>query len=280
MTPMEFFDPPLLKYYGGKWQLADWIISHFPPHKSYIEPYCGAASVFLRKYPSEVEVLNDTNRDLLNFFDVLRERTDALIRAIDLMPFSYAEYERSFEPVDDPLEAARRFYVRSWQAFGSGGIARKTGWRRMLRANRGTSPAHDWSRLDGLWLAVRRLKEAQIDCLDALDCIERYDEKQALFYVDPPYVLTSRQRITGRYTHEMTDGDHRELASMLHRVKGLVLISGYDCPLYRELYAGWHAVSKTTTTNGNSKAIEYLWISPRANALSTLPLFRQGEPTL
>lgn len=166
---MKFFDPPPVRYFGSKWQLADWIIESMPPHMSYVEPYCGGASVFFRKAPSGLEVLNDLNGDVVNFFDMLRDHTDELVRLIDLTPFSRQEYERGFEPVDEALERARRFYVRSWQAFGSGGIEKPTGWRHQLNKNRGTGVTSEWSRLSGLFKGARRLKDAQIECLDALD---------------------------------------------------------------------------------------------------------------
>lgn len=271
--PMEFFDPPPIRYFGAKWQLAEWIIDQFPPHDLYVEPYCGGASVFFRKQPAAIEVLNDLNGDLVHFFDVLRTRTDEFVRAIELTPVSLAEYERSWEPTNDPLERARRFYIRSWQAFGSGGIKGKTGWRRQLSSNRGSSVTHDWARISGLWLGAMRLKQALLDRDNALAIIKRYDGPKTLFYVDPPYLLSARARSTNRYSHEMDEAAHRELASVLRAVSGAVILSGYDSALYRELYADWRCVSKTNTTNGNSRAVEYLWISPNADDLRRLPLF-------
>lgn len=275
---LKFFDPPPVRYFGSKWQLADWIIGQFPPHVSYVEPFCGGASIFFRKEPSGLEVLNDLNGDVVNFFEVLRRRTDELVREVDLTPFARTEYERSFEPCDDPLERARRFYVRSWQAFGSGGIAKPTGWRHQLNMNRGTGVAKEWSRLGGLYLGAQRLKAAQIECRDVLEIIERYDTEDTLFYIDPPYVLSARERKYERYVHEFSDDQHRQLANALHQVAGMVLLSGYQCPLYEELYGDWHVSTKTNTTNGNSTSIEYLWSNPNATDLARLPLFAQ-EPT-
>lgn len=134
----------------------------------------------------------------------------------------------------------------------------------------------EWRRMEGLLMAAERLRDAQIECEEALAVIQRYDGPAAVFYVDPPYVL--RTRSGGgrqRYVHEMSDDDHRALAATLHRIRGAALISGYDSDLYRELYADWRVVSKSATTNGNSSAMEYLWISPRADDLKRLPLFNQ-----
>lgn len=272
MQGMKFFDPPPVRYLGSKWQLADWIIAQMPPHLTYVEPYCGSAAVFFRKPQSGIEVLNDLNGDILNFFDVLRTRTDEFVHQIEWTPFSRAEYDRAFEPCADPLEQARRFYVRCYQAF-SGGGTKKTGWRHQITMNRGTGVAQEWSRLDGLFLGARRLKEVQLECRDALRIIEQYDTPQTLYYVDPPYVFKSRKRSAGRYQYEMNDADHRQLAAALHQVKGMVLLSGYKSDLYQELYGDWMVTSKTTTTNGNSQAVEYLWLSPNAADMSRLPLF-------
>lgn len=260
---MQFFDPPPLRWTGSKWKLADWIIGQFPSHELYCEPYCGGAAIFFRKERSQIEVLNDLNGDVVNFFTVLRTRTAELIQAIDLTPYARAEYEMAFEPCTDPLERARRFYVLSRMSFGAYS-GRKTGWRTQRNRHRGTSITNEWKRLQGLLKGADRLKDAQIECDNALDVIRRYDSPRALFYVDPPYVYHTRSDGgRQRYVHEMTDDDHRALAEVLNNVQGMVLLSGYDSPLYRELYARWEVISKSTSTNGNGTAVEYLWISPR-----------------
>lgn len=269
---MNFFDPPPLRYLGSKWKLADWIIAQMPPHVTYVEPFAGSATVFFRKSPSAIEVLNDLNGDVVNFFDILRSQTDELVRAIDLTPVSRREYLRSFEACTDPLERARRFYIRSWQGFRGGGTHDPAGWRfRVDDVER--SATREWSRLDGLILGAHRLKDAQLECDTALAVIERCDTPQTLFYVDPPYVIKARSRKDKRYVHEMTDSEHRQLAEVLHHVQGMVLLSGYKSELYLELYADWHFSTKSATTNGNSVALEYLWCSPNATDLSQLPLF-------
>lgn len=272
VNAMKFFDPPPLRYFGSKWQLADWIIEQMPAHGTYVEPFCGGASVFFRKQPSPIEVLNDRNGDLVNFFDVLRSQSDELVRLIDLTPWSRLEYQRSFEPCDDALERARRFYVRCWQSFRGGGASEPSSWSyRVDEANRSSSKS--WSRMEGLILGAKRLKQAQLEYDDAPKVIRRYDTPDTLFYIDPPYVQSSRQRKANRYIHEMSDDDHRHLADVLHQVQGMVLLSGYKSSLYDDLYSDWHCTTKTNTTNGNSTSVEYLWISPRANDLQRLPLF-------
>ncbi|MGB1285014.1 MAG: DNA adenine methylase [Aggregatilineales bacterium] len=272
---LSYFATPPLRYIGAKWQMADWILSHFPPHDVYVEPFCGSGAVFFRKFQSPVEVLNDKDGELVHFFTVLREQTDALVQAIALTPYARAEYElaQSAEESPDPVERARRFYVAKWMSFGGTEIY-NTGWKHQKTNSHRSSVVSTWNRLDGIMAAAIRLKQAQIENRDAAWVIERYDHPTALFYVDPPYVKSSRAESSrNRYKHEMNDDDHRQLATVLHNVQGMVLLSGYECALYDDLYAGWGKYHKTTTANGNSQATECLWVSPNTEALNRLPLF-------
>lgn len=104
---------PPLRYHGSKWKLASWVVRHFPPHRVYLEPFGGGASILLNKPRSELETYNDLDDQVVNFFRVLRERPAELVRALELTPWSRAEYELSHDPTEDALEAARRFFVRS-----------------------------------------------------------------------------------------------------------------------------------------------------------------------
>jgi DNA adenine methylase len=107
----------------------------------------------------------------------------------------------------------------------------------------------------------------QIECSDALAVIRRFDAPTTLFYVDPPYVLATRCERWGRgYRHEYRDGDHRELASVLHDLEGMVVLSGYESDLYDELYAGWARVTRRVQTLSPRSATEVLWLSPSAAA--------------
>lgn len=277
-----FFDTPALRYIGAKWKLANWIIGQFPPHQCYVEPYCGSAAIFFRKPISPIEVLNDAYGDLINFFRVLREQTDELTNLIELTPFSREEYLLAYELSENPLEQARRFYVRCWQSFGSS-AGLKTGWRVQKNTHRGTRITGEWKRLDGLRYSAERLRDAQIENKPAMEIIEYFDSPTTLYYIDPPYVMKSRSEGSRkRYMHEMTDDDHRQLAAALHAVKGMIVLSGYDSELYRGLYPDWRVVEKSTTTNGNSTAVEFLWISPntdrkwaeyRPPVAQTMPMF-------
>jgi len=270
---------PVLRYYGGKWRVGEWIISQFPPHTCYVEPYAGGASVLLQKHPVTHEVINDLNGDVVNFFRVLRTNTEGLVRAIWCTPYSREELllARTLPDAEDPIERARRFYVRCWQSFGSGVGTSSTGWR-YGRGNNGSdsTPIPTWNNTDALWQTAARLKLVQIEKDDALTVIKRFDHESTLFYVDPPYVHSTRYHNSKSkgYAFEMTDQDHAQLAEMLHSVRGMVILSGYPSALYDRLYSGWKRVSKETQNiSGKVAETECLWLSPRTTEINHLPLF-------
>lgn len=259
-----------LRYYGGKWKLARWVISHFPTHTCYVEPYAGACSVLLQKPPSWHDVYNDLDSDVVTFFRTMRDQPAELIQAIDLTPFSREEYDLAYavdvdhEPTD--VERARRLYIRSWQAMHAGPRAEwHTGWRFERSNVRSKRVVDDWRNTKHLLAVAARLRSVQIEHDDALKVIARYDAPATLFYVDPPYpaqIRSERWRRSG-YRHEMNDHDHRVLASTLHQIQGYALVSGYDCPLYRELYRGWPVSRKRVAIDTHQTRTECLWASPR-----------------
>lgn len=260
---------PALRYFGGKWRLAPWIISHFPDHTCYVEPYGGAASVLLRKSVSAIEVYNDLDGDVVHFFRVLRERTEDLVWAVELTPFSRAEYDLSYQVSDDELERARRFCVRSWQGRNGPSTQWRSSWRfqRSVGKSRRCLP-DDWSNMGHLGVVASRLKRVQVECDEALKVILRYDTPGSLFYCDPPYVNVTRSDRWCRhsYQHEMSDEDHVRLAEVLGGIEGMVIVSGYHSELYAGLYGDWKCVTRQAKTDVNSIKTECLWLSPAAVA--------------
>lgn len=261
---------PALRYHGGKWKLAPWIISHFPAHHVYVEPFGGAASVLLRKPRSYAEIYNDLNDDMVEFFRVLRnpQQAERLIELLRLTPFARTEFEASYTPSEDPVERARRMVVRAFMGFGSAAVicSHKTGFR--ANSNRsGTSPAHDWAKYpEALCAIVERIQGVVIEHRDALTCMRQHDAQGTLHYVDPPYVHSTRTfkrtRAKTVYTHEMTDADHEVLAAGLKNLSGMVILSGYRCELYDRIYAGWERREKQAFADGARPRIECLWLNP------------------
>lgn len=257
---------PALRYYGGKWKLAPWIISHFPAHKNYVEPCGGAASVLLQKPRSPLETYNNLDGNVVNFFRVLRDQPDELIRKIRLTPWARAEYELSLQPCDDAVEKARRFFVMNSYSINGATDSKAGHWQVAKIAD----DASKINYLDSektqnmLWRIVPRFNRVQIENREACDVIRRYDNIDTLIYFDPPYVAETRAQ-DDRYALEWTGANHHEAAALLRNCVGYVVVSGYACPLYTDLYEshGWHRVDKEAQTNSGGKRIESLWLSPR-----------------
>lgn len=262
---------PALRYHGGKFRLAPWIVSFFPAHHVYVEPFGGAASVLLNKARARSEVYNDINDEVVNVFRVLRDPGQAaqLARLVELTPFARAEFDLSYEPSDDPIEQARRTIIRSFMGHGSGAVYSKhaTGFRTGVRRERTKSAAHDlvtWP--DAVPGFVERLRGVTIESRDALYLMARTDGPGTLFYVDPPYPHSTRGNARGvrqKYAQELTDDDHRRLAGVLQDLQGMVVLSGYPCELYdRELFAGWERFERQALADGARERTEVVWLNP------------------
>lgn len=253
---------PIVRYHGGKWLLAPWILSHFPKHRVYVEPFGGAASVLLQKARSYAEVYNDMDGEIVNLFRVVRDHGEDLRGRLELTPFSRVEYKESFEVSEDPIEQARRTVIRAYMGFGSNSLNRniRSGFR--SNSNRsGTTPAHDWANFpDCLSAIIKRLQGVVIENRNAIDLMQTHDSTETLHYCDPPYVHATRQSSKYHgYNHEMTDQDHHDFSQVASRMKGAVIVSGYDCPLYQEVFSGWKSVRKSAHADGALDRTEVLW---------------------
>lgn len=262
---------PVVRYHGGKWLLADWILGHFPAHRVYVEPFGGGGSVLIQKERSYAEVYNDLDDEIVNLFRVLREPSTAaqLEAAVRLTPFARAEFNAAYELSDDPIERARRSVVKAFMGFGSAAINRdhRTGFR--ANSNRsGTTPARDWINWpDRIPEFVERLRGVVIEHKDAALVIGQHDTPETLFYCDPPYPFSTRSLPRGAsqpfcYRHEMTDEQHIALAETLRAVQGMVVLSGYPCEMYdADLYADWTRIERKAFADGASERTEVLWLN-------------------
>jgi len=258
---------PALRYHGGKFRLAPWIINYFPDHRIYVEPYGGAASVLLQKPRSYAEIYNDLDGEIVNLFRVLRNPAQAreLVRMIKLTPFAREEFEISYLTDGDPIEQARRTVARSFMSFSSAAASGGTGGFRNSATRSGTTPAHDWINYPLAVEAIaQRMIGVTIENRPAIQVIESFDGLSTLHYVDPPYPLSTRgKQSASGYRHEMTDEQHMDLAAALLSLKGYVVLSGYRCEMYDQLYSGWQRMDKETHADGAKDRIESLWLSPR-----------------
>ncbi|WP_261806190.1 DNA adenine methylase [Lapidilactobacillus luobeiensis] len=245
----------ILNYPGSKWSMADWIINMMPPHSTYLEPYFGSGAVFFNKPSSPVETINDLDSRVVNFFKVCRDTPDQLCKLIEMTPMSREEYEMSYQVSLDPIEDARRFMVRSWQAIG-GKTSDRTGWRSNIDKIGGK--VGEWNGLDERIMAVAsRLKGAQIEHQPALQLLDRYNRPNVLTYVDPPYLLSTRSK--RHYACEMTDADHEALLDTLINFKGKVILSGYESDMYKEYLDKWHKRYFEAYAEAGKKRTEVVW---------------------
>lgn len=253
---------PILRYPGAKWRIGDWIIRHIPCHDIYLEPYFGSGAVFFNKQPSKNETINDINNSVVNLFRIIRDRPDEIARLIALTPWARSEYNASSQKFGSDIEDARRFMVRCWQAHGSC-LSSKTGWRSRIQA-KGGNYCDTWLKVpDRILTIVQRLKECQIENMNAVDLIRRYRLPNVLIYADPPYVLSTR---SGKmYANEMSEADHVELLDALEQHPGQVLLSGYSSTLYDCRLRHWTRKSIHTRAEKGKLRQEVLWLNPVAS---------------
>lgn len=256
---------PPFAYYGGKTLLAERIVSLFPAHRHYVEPFAGSLAVLLAKQPARHETVNDIDGELVTFWRVLRDRPAELLRRCALTPHARAEHRatRTPDPDEDEVTTAWRVWVALSQ--GRAGTMSLTGWRHFIDpagAPSGSMPGYLDGYVHRMPPAARRLRSVSLECRPAVDMVRRYGQHDGvLIYADPPYVAstcTSHQS----YRHAMTDAEHRDLADALHACRAAVVLSGYPSALYDELYADWHRVEIAAWTGqGGRKGdrTEVLW---------------------
>lgn len=274
---MSAITRPVLRYHGGKWRLAPWLISLFPAHKVYVEAFGGGGSVLLRKSRVDGEVYNDLDGEVVNIFRTLRDPISAaeLRRRLTLTPFAREEMRAAYEPATDPIDAAAKSISRSFMGFGSASMTRMhiTGFRTSSKRSKwGTqhnTPAVEWSNWpDQVPLFVERLKGVCIENRDAIAVMTMHDSTYTLHYVDPPYVHATRSSLRNKngnrghyYRHDMTDEQHEQLARFLLTLTGMVILSGYRNSIYDELLRGWTTFEKDHRADGGRPRREVVWVN-------------------
>ena len=248
-----------LRYPGSKWSLAGEIANNFGDHYHYVEPYFGSGAVFFTKDPSGHELVNDVHSTVVNFFRVLRDRTDELLFALETTPWSREEYNQSHLVTGDELEDARRFVTRIWQAHASD-LAKKTGWKNRGSRQRAGGMSLLWQRVPGeLSELAMRLKDAEIENRPAIEVIKRFATPDTQIYADPPYLMETRTQ--KMYASEMSVDEHVEMLETLVAHPGPVVISGYANHLYDEKLAGWEKILiKPPKVEKAATRMEVLWV--------------------
>ncbi|MHB8318069.1 MAG: DNA adenine methylase [Acidimicrobiales bacterium] len=256
-------------WYGGKFSHLGWLLPLLPNCHHYCEPFAGSAAVLINRAPSPVETYNDIDGEAVNFFRVLRDHFEELVRAITLTPFSREEYYlaiyEDIKGVTD-VERARRFYVRARQTrtglAQTASLGRWANCKDTSRAGMSGAVSRWVGGVDGLAEVAERLIRVQIENRPATDVIPLYDQVDTLFYCDPPYLHVTRGD-SKAYGFEMDLEQHHELAEVLRSCKGMVAVSGYDHPLMDELFnsSDWIKAMASPKTIHSTKNVrqEVLW---------------------
>lgn len=232
-----------ITYYGGKQKIANWVISHFPKHESYIEPFSGGLAVFFaKKKRAKVEVINDINSEVYNFYLQWRENPDELIRVLEATPYSLEDHRHCKEVYKgkiraNDIERARAFFVSTTCSYAK---QIKEGWARDKDSVRYPLELINKTRLLGQ--LTYRLKKIYIENRDALDVIKAWDGRESFFYLDPPYPGTCQKHYSG-YSINHFNG----LLSLLKNIKGKFLLSCY-------LKDGMNLCSSWATSHQNVKS--------------------------
>jgi len=263
-----------INWYGGKYYMAKDILELFPEHNMYVEGFGGAGHVLFKKKSSNMEVYNDLHSGLYLLFKYIRNNDEELIRKIQLTPYSREEFEDSkrwFEEQNE-IEKVRKFYVRTMQSVGTNGgwcYAKSKSRRGMCQSVSRWLGNVDENMID----LIERLREVQIENLDVIELIKKYDKEDTLFYLDPPYIQeTRKQKIS--YDFEMSNEQHKKLVDTLLHIQGKVVLSGYDHEIYNKLLeSGWKKVflgeyskrSQQTNEGELEKGQEFVWINYQTN---------------
>ena len=249
----------ILKYPGAKWRIADWIIENIPDHKVYCEPFFGSGAVFFKKEPSYIETINDIDGNIVNMFEVCRKHPKELATAINLTPFARDEFKNDYDMSNgDCIERARKTLVRFHQSFGTSNSS-KNSWRN-VQTYGGPRCATMWNYLPDLIIdCCERLKNAQIENIDGVELIKRYNHPDTLIYCDPPYLQSLRKK--NMYAHELGDERHIELLDALKQSKSKIILSGYDNEIYNEMLYDWRTDTKQTTAQMGLHRTEKIWMN-------------------
>ena len=290
-----------LSIFGGKSMLAPKILSLFPEHERYCEPFLGGGAIFFSKKPCPYEVINDVDEAIILFFRILCNRSEELISLCQLTEYNeclFDECRATWHDEPDELLRAWKWFVVSRQSF-SGYFGYQSHVVTTSRSGHAISVSTWISVVRQLPKFVGRLRNAKILCGDWWEAVQLADAPDCLHYMDPPYVPQTRKgRSKGnpgkKYRYELTIEDHEQLVDrLLHEVQGHVVLSGYAHPVYKPLEdAGWkridwktvcHAVGKGRDSGligvkGATKKlhsrIESVWLDPRtaADVMIKLPL--------
>lgn len=265
--------PAFLNYAGSKNSLADFILSFVPPHHCWVEVFGGSGAMLFSKPPSEVEVYNDINKDLYSLFEALSQKAtaDELYTRLSMTLYSREQFDRSKDALKEKSTTGidRAFHAFVVYNQSMGGVIRKSyggGWSFSASSNKAKTY---FARVDALQSFAYRLRNVQVECKDYEYIFKRYDAIDTLFYLDPPYINETRSGGDAYQNELSTPDQHAQLIGAIAALKGLVIVSGYNHPIYQLLdrlhFERVEISVRSTLAPGKkqgAKRKECLWLSP------------------
>ena len=261
----DLIRPPFC-YIGAKTRFLDWIYSFFPHHTTFVDVFGGSGVVTFNKTPSKNDVYNDLNGRIVNFYSVLRDdfKRKVLADLINITPYSREEFKACKQPSEEPIEDARRFYVKQNMSFSACGHSFGT-VRGDVNTKRIGFYELDWD------LVIKRMQTITFENLPFEKMFQNYDTAETLFYCDPLYIYTHG---TNEYTGDWEEKEQQRLIDEIRKAKGYVILSSYEHETLDALLKdGWKIERKDVScTYKNSveglgkvdtKRTECLYLSPR-----------------
>ena len=272
----------VLKYPGSKWNIAPQLAELIPPHHSYVEPFFGSGALLFNKIPSNIETINDLDSDVTNLFRVIQKDADRLAKMIAATPFSREIYDSQFEIPDgamcvDAYERATGFLIKCWQGHGFRTNGYKVGWKNDVQGRESMYALWNWYRLPEWVIDIaERLRKVQIENRPAEEVIERFNYQNVFMYLDPPYVLGTRNG--KQYKHEMTDADHEELLKRVLQSNAKIMISGYESDMYNDYLNSWNKVCFASCAEHGKPRQEVVWMNYEHNLQMSFADFPEVLP--
>lgn len=252
----------IIKYYGGKHYMAKYLLELIPKHDLYIEPFFGGGNMFFSKPPSKMEIVNDLADNIYALYKVIADENKykKLQHRLELTPY-HSKFRNDYkQKLNEELTIEDRafyyLYVNRTSFNGVGGFS----CTKLIRNNMIRSAYDYLSLIPQLDKIHNRLRNAVVENKDALELIKKYDDDDVFFYLDPPYIQSTRKS-NQKYMIEMSDKDHEKMIDLILKSKAKIMLSGYDNEIYNKLVENkWNRL-ELESPNSCCDATEYVWIN-------------------
>lgn len=265
----------LFPYFGGKFYLVNKLVSIFPQHKMYVEPFCGSAVILLNKKPSFVEVINDKDDDIVNLFNVVKYKPEEFYEqfryTFTARTTFYALKKADPSQMSDVQRAFRFIYI---QKHVVNSIQKRSAFKTGRHTKQGLSYKNIKTLID---LTYERIKDVRIENLDYKEVFRCYDAPRNFFYLDPPYQENTGTGRKCEYKHNFSLDDFRDLKRCCEDMKGKFLMSINDTPFIRKLFKDFNisTIAHTWGTKsrvGSNNSVEELLVSNYDAKVKRYPL--------